>query len=130
MEEVNQKQTLKYWEDRAESSANTIQKYLKEGIPYTPLNDMIVYAQIVVPSLSEDELSGVDPKVLSAMFKGDLDGEVTERSFILISQGDSTGLDIEPGTKIQIRGHAFKITMPDGNELFTVRSHDVLGHYA
>lgn len=101
---------------------------LKEGIDYTPFDDMVLYAQSFVPTLSEEDTEGVPEEVLEAMYEGDIEGEVTERKLWLLKKGDKCEKAIEPGDQIAVRGHAYKITTNKG-VFYTVREYDVIGKY-
>lgn len=101
---------------------------IKEGIDYTPFDDMILYAQSYVPTLAEDDVDGVAEEVLEALYEGDIEGEVTERKLWLLKKGSNVQKDMEPGDQIAVRGNAYKITTNKG-VFYTVREYDVIGKY-
>ena len=120
---------LQTWKDRAKKSKDLIEKLIKDGVSWNPLDDQILYCQTVIPTLSEEDLEGTDPLVLEAMFEGDVEGEVSKRNLTLISMGPKCEKTfIKPGTKITVRGHAYKLDLPEGT-FFTVREYDLIGYH-
>ena len=124
-EEMNK---LQKWKERAAKFEGKIEEFVKNGVGYKPNNDMILYCQVVTPKLTEEELEGSDPLVLSAMFDGDQDGDVTTRKLYLIAKGDKCETNIPLGKQIVVRGNAFAVHLPEGMFL-TVREYDIVGHH-
>ena len=128
-EPARDKEVINEFVARAKASEALIPEILKNGAGYTPYDDMILYMIICTPKLSDEELEGVDTEVLDMIFEGDKEGDVTNQKLTLISKGDACKKTMEPGDRIAIRGHAFKVTTPKGT-FFTVREYDVIGKYS
>jgi len=127
-EPARDKEVINEFVARAKASEALIPEILKNGAGYTPYDDMILYMIICTPKLSDEELEGVDTEVLDMIFEGDKEGDVTNQKLTLISKGVACKKEMEPGDRIAIRGHAFKVTTPKGT-FFTVREYDVIGKY-
>jgi len=123
-----EKEVINGYLERAKASEIKIPQILKDGCGFTPFDDMVVYMIICTPRLSEEELKGIDTKVLDVIFEGDAESEVTNQKLILITKGNNCVKTMSPGDRIAVRGNAFKITTPQGTFL-TVREHDVIGKY-
>ena len=120
---------LKVWQDRAKEFEGKIEGFIKNGISWHPEDDQVVYCQTVIPKLSDEDLKGTDPLVLETMFEGDVEGEVSKRNLTLISMGPKCEkTHIKPGTKITVRGHAYKLDLEEGI-FFTVREYDLIGYH-
>ena len=113
---------------RATATELAITDILRNGAGFTPYDDMVLYVMVVTPKLTEDEMEGVDKKVLDMLFENDKEEDVTNQKLILIAKGERCVKEMLPGNRVAIRGHAFKITTPKGT-FFTVREHDVIGRY-
>ena len=123
-----EKEVINGYLERAKEAETKIPSILKNGCGFTPYDDMVVYMIICTPRLTEEELEGIDTKVLDVIFEGDAESEVTNQKLILITKGSNCNKDMKPGDRIAVRGNAFKITTPQGTFL-TVREHDVIGKY-
>lgn len=127
-EPARDKEVINEFVARAKASEALIPEILKNGAGYTPYDDMILYMIICTPKLSDEEMEGVNTDVLDMIFEGDKEGDVTNQKLTLISKGAACKKDMNPGDRIAIRGHAFKVTTPKGT-FFTVREYDVIGRY-
>ena len=120
---------LQAWKDRAKEFEGKSEGFIANGLSWHPEDDQVVYCQTVIPSLSDEDLAGTDPLVLETMFEGDVEGEVSKRNLTLISMGPTCKkTHIKPGTKITVRGHAYKLDLEEG-QFFTVREYDVIGYH-
>ena len=128
VEPARDKAVINEFVARAKASEEKIPEILKNGAGYTPYDDMILYMIICTPKLSDEEMEGVNTEVLDMIFEGDKEGDVTNQKLTLISKGSTCTKAMEPGDRIAIRGHAFKVTTPKGT-FFTVREYDVIGKY-
>jgi len=122
------KEVVQSYIDRGVAAKAKIPDLIKNGAGFTPYADMILYMVIATPTLTEEEMEGMDGEVLDVIFEGDKEGDVSEQKLILITKGPDCQKDMEPGDRIAIRGHAFKVTTPKGTFL-TVREYDVIGKY-
>lgn len=127
-EPTRSKEIIQGFVDKAKEAESKIPDILKNGADFTPYDDMVLYMIIAKPKLTEEEMAGIDTKVLDVLFEGDKEGDVTDQKLIIVSKGDGCKKDIKPGDRVAIRGHAFKITTPKG-VFFTVREYDVIGKY-
>jgi hypothetical protein len=126
--ETKDQATIDSYLARAKEAETKIPDLLKNGAGFTPYDDMILYMIICTPKLTEEEMAGVDTKVLDMIFEGDKEGDVTNQKLILITKGEGCKKDMVPGDRIAVRGNAFKITTPKGTFL-AVREYDVIGKY-
>ncbi len=127
--EVQELDSLQAWKDRAEKFEGKIKSFIENGVGWHPEDDQILYCQTVIPNLSDDDLLGTDPLVLETMFEGDVEADISKRNLTLISMGPKcTKTHIKPGTKITVRGHAYKIELEEGT-FFTVREYDLIGYH-
>lgn len=127
-EPARDKATIQGFLDRAKEAEEKIPEILKNGAGFTPYDDMVLYMIIAKPKLTEEEMAGVDTKVLDMLFEGDKEGDLTDQKLVIVAKGDGCKKDIKPGDRVAIRGHAFRITTPKGT-FFTVREYDVIGKY-
>lgn len=114
--------------DKAKEAETRIPDILKNGVDFTPYDDMVLYMIIAKPKLTEEEMEGIDTDVLDVLFEGDKEGDLTDQKLIIVAKGEGCKKDIKPGDRVAIRGHAFKITTSKG-VFFTVREYDVIGKY-
>lgn len=128
IQEVKDQSILDAYAERAKEAEALIPDVLKNGAGYTPYDDMVLYMIICTPKLTEEEMKGMDQKVLDVLFEGDKEEDITNQRLILISKGDGCKKDMKPGDQIAVRGHAFKVVTPKGTFL-TVREYDVIGKY-
>lgn len=127
-EPARSKEVIQAFVDKAKEAESRIPDILKNGADFTPYDDMVLYMIIAKPKLTEEEMEGIDTNVLDILFEGDKEGDLTEQKLVIISKGDGCKKDINPGDRVAVRGHAFKITTPKGT-FFTVREYDVIGKY-
>lgn len=129
IQEVRDEEILKAYEERAKTAEALIPDVLENGAGYIPYDDMVLYMVIVTPKFTEEELKGIDNKVLDVLLEGDKEEDITNQRLILIAKGDGCKKDMNPGDRIAVRGNAYKVVTPKGTFL-TVREYDVIGKYA